>query len=79
MTSKERLLSYYKKYWKPMTLGSLGVMLSAGIGLLGPIVVRYAIDGIDKASPETVTPILLRYGLIIVVIAIAIFAGQPKV
>jgi len=54
-----------------MTTGSICVMLSAGIGLLGPIVVRYAIDGIDKATPESVTPILLRYGVIILAIAMA--------
>ena len=54
-----------------MAIGSIGVALSAGIGLLAPIVVRYGIDGIDKASPETVTPILLRYALFILGIAVA--------
>src|SRR5437667_2749934 len=74
MTSKQRLLSYYRKYWKPLTLGSIGVMLSAGIGLIGPLIVRYAIDelgAIDKVSTDNATPILLRYGAVIVVIAIA--------
>src|SRR5581483_1272006 len=74
MTSKERLLKYYRRYWKPLTLGTLGVALSTAIGLAGPVVVRYAID--DLANLKTVNAanasmVLLRFGAIMVGLTIA--------
>lgn len=67
MTSTQRILYYYRRYPRPVLLGSFCVFLSAAIGLLSPTVVRWAIDELRVSfTKET----LLRYAAAILVIAL---------
>lgn len=66
MTNSQRMRFYYRRYIFKLLSGCLCVLLSAAVGLMAPMVVRRAIDELQRnLTKET----LFIYGLLLVIIA----------
>ena len=63
MTSRRRLLSYFKRYRFTLSLGALCVLGSAAFSLAKPLIIGNAVDDLSTAISRTA---LMRYGLLLV-------------
>jgi ATP-binding cassette subfamily B protein len=66
MTNIQRMLYYYRRYLAKLFGGCFCVLLSAGVGMIAPMVVRAAIDDLQR---QLTRDKLLLYGLLVLVIA----------
>jgi ATP-binding cassette subfamily B protein len=68
MSHLRSILPYYRPYWKGMVLGSLLVVVAQGFGLLGPYLIKLAID--ELGSPSVTVGRIAWYAALIVGTAI---------
>jgi ATP-binding cassette subfamily B protein len=72
LTNKQRILGYYRRYKRALLVGSLTVLLSSAIKMLGPSVVRIAIDDLRQTTEAgaAMHASLVWYGALLVAIAL---------
>ncbi|MCU1245456.1 MAG: ABC-type multidrug transport system, ATPase and permease component, partial [Acidobacteria bacterium] len=63
MTATGRLVHYFRNYKRPLTLGGLCVVGSAGFSLLKPLIIGRAVDALAGTVTRTT---LLRYALLLI-------------
>ncbi|MEW6732604.1 MAG: ABC transporter ATP-binding protein [Acidobacteriota bacterium] len=66
MTNRQRMLYYYRRYWRKLLIGSLCVIFSAVTSLLAPKIVGYAVDDLLKQVTHNK---LLIYGLLVLAVS----------
>jgi len=63
-----RMLVYFKPYWRPILISSLGVLLSAVIGAISPVLIARSVDVLERPDAERwmqlITLALIIIGLV---------------
>ena len=64
MSHLRSILPYYRPYWRSMALGAALVVVAQGFSLLGPYLIKLAIDGLG--APDVTPGRIARYAALIV-------------
>lgn len=67
----KKLVSYYKPYKLILFLDIFFALLGAGVALTIPIVVRYITENVPNMPRESILPIVIQLGLIMIALAAA--------